>query len=290
VPERGGPSVRRRRLAAELRRLRERAGFLGEEAAERLGWSASKLSRIETTKIGVKQDDLRLLLDLYDVAEPHRRELLALVRESRKAGWIEAATASFPAAYSAYIYAEAEAQKIWNWEPQIIPGLLQTEGYAREVVLGWHSMFRLPPADVELRVEARMMRQQVLSSEQPLELAVVIDESVIHRRFGDRSVMRQQLDHLAESCDLPNVQVQILALNGEHPLGTGSFSYMKFGPVHDVPLHDIVVVEQLDSNYYIEDVDSTNKYRVSFERLREDSLDPAQSRDLIASVAREAWS
>jgi transcriptional regulator with XRE-family HTH domain len=288
VPERGSPTVRRRRLAAELRRLRERAGFVGEEVARLLGWSTSKISRIERGQTGVKSEDLQLLLDLYSVEQPHREELLALARESRRTDWIE--TASFPAGYAEYLYAEAEATTLWNWEPQLVPGLLQTEPYAREVMLGWHTMFALPPTDIDVRVDVRMKRQQTLSSDRPLELSVVIDESVIHRRFGSNAVMRQQLERLAESSDLPNVEIRALPLNGNHPIGTGSFAYMQFAQVHDVPLHDIVAVEQLASNYYVEDTPDTHKYRVAFERLKESSLSLAESRDLIIKVARDIWS
>jgi transcriptional regulator with XRE-family HTH domain len=289
VPEHGSPSIRRRRLAAELRRLREHAGFTGEEIAVRLGWSTSKISRLERGQSGVKNADLRLLLDLYGLQAPHREDLLALARESMKrTGWIE--TASFPSWYAAYIYAEAEATTLWNWEPQIVPGLLQTEGYARAAMQGWISMFALPPTELDIRVDARMRRQQILSGEDPLEFSVVIDQSVIRRRFGDNLTMRGQLERLAESSELPNVELRVLPLDGHHPIGTGSFAYMQFAQVHDIPFHDIVVVEQLASNYYVEETPDTHKYRVAFEQLKADALDREQSRDLIIRTARDMWS
>jgi transcriptional regulator with XRE-family HTH domain len=291
VPEHGSPSVRRRRLAAELRRLRERAGFIGEEVADRLDWSTSKLSRIETSKSGIKLQDLRLLLDLYRVAEPHRSAVLALARESAKTASVDdAAISSFRPGYGEFVYAEAEAIALWNWEPQVIPGLLQTENYAREVMRGWYSMFSLPPAELEVQVDARMKRKQVLIRDQPLNLTAVIDESVIRRRFGENSVMRRQLESLAESSDLPNVEIRILPLDGTHPAGALSFTYMKFSQEHEVPQPDIVYVEQLDNNLYIEDIAETNKYRVTFEHLRAAALNPAESRDLAFNTAREIWS
>ncbi len=291
MPEHGSPSVRRRRLAAELRRLRERAGFTGEDVAERLGWSTSKLSRIETSKSGVKQGDLGLLLDLYGVSEPHRQGVLALTRESTGTSAAEeAAIASFPVGYAAFVSAEREAIGRWDWEPQVVPGLLQTESYAREVMRGWYSMFRLPPSELELRVEARMARQQVLRRQEPLDLSVVIDESVIFRRFGSRSIMRDQFDRLTESSYLPNVEVRVLPLEADHPIGTGAFSYMRFAQVHDVQIPDIVYVERLNGDYSIEDVNETNRYRVTFEHLRDKALDPTESRDLISALARRAWS
>jgi transcriptional regulator with XRE-family HTH domain len=292
VPETGSPSVRRRRLAAELRRLRERAGFTGEQAAERLNWSGSKLSRIETSKSGVREEDLRLLLDLYRIDEPHRSEVLTLARESpRTASAGSAAVAGYPAGYAEFADAEGEATSIWNWEPQVVPGLLQTESYAREVIGGWYEMFSLPPTELEARVAGRMTRQQLLTRDQPQppNFLAVIDESVIHRRFGDNAVMRQQLGRLVESSDLPNVEVRVLPLAGYHPIGAGTFIYMKFPQHYDVPFHDIVTVEQLDREYLIEDVADTNKYRVTFERLKAEALEPAESRDLIVRVAEEVW-
>jgi transcriptional regulator with XRE-family HTH domain len=291
VPDHGSPTVRRRRLAAELRRLRESAGLHGEEAAARLGWSASKLSRIETSKSGIKLEDLRLLLDLYRVGEAHRSEVLALARESAKTAWVDdAAMANFPAGYAAYVYAEAEAATLWHWAPQVIPGLLQTESYAREVVLGWHSMFNLSPTELDARVEARIRRQQILTREQPLDICAVIDESVLRRRIGDRSIMREQLGRLAESSRMPNVELCILPLDGDHPVGTGEFTYMRFAQVHDVRLPDIVNTERLEGDYRVENAEDTNQYRVAFEHLRSQALDPAQSLDVITDVTRQVWS
>jgi len=132
-----------------------------------------------------------------------------------------------------------------------------------------------------------MMRQQILNRDQPLELSVVIDESVVHRRFGDSSVMREQLERLVDSSEMPNVEVLVLPLSGRHPIGTGSFVYMQFQQDHAVPVNDIVTVEQLLSHYYIEDVTETNMYRVTFERLKAEALGAAQSRALIAAEARQ---
>ncbi len=283
MPEQG-TSVGGRRLAAELRRLREHAGLTGEEVSQRLGWSGSKLSRIELHRIGVKQADLRRLLALYGVDESYRDELLALARESKQRGLPQKAAARFPVA--TYAFAEAEAESVWNWEPQVVPGLLQTPEYARAVRELWHRMFPSPPAEIDRWVEVRLLRQQVLKRDPPLQLSVVIDESVLRRRFGDEAVMRQQLEHLLDAAELPNVGVQICPLDRDRPsLPIGAFSYMQFPQVHDVPLHDIVSIENLEGNYDLEDENETFKYRVAFEYLVAESLDPAASRALIASTA-----
>src|SRR5262249_34351842 len=168
-----GTSVAGRRLAGELRRLRERTGLTGEEVSQRLGWSGSKLSRIELHRIGVKQADLRNLLALYGVDDSHRDELMALARESKRRGAVGRAAASFPQV-ATYVYAEAEAESVWNWEPQVIPGLLQTRDYARALRQVWLDMFPGPPSETDRWVEARMLRQQVLNRDPPLQLSVVI--------------------------------------------------------------------------------------------------------------------
>ena len=257
--------------------------------SQRLGWSGSKLSRIELHRIGVKLADLRKLLALYGVDESYREELLALARESKQKGLPQKAAARFPQV-APYVSAEAEAESVWNWEPQVVPGLLQIPDYARAVRQLWQGMFPGPPSEADRWAEARLLRQQVLTRDPPLELSVIIEESVLGRRFGGDAVMRQQLEHLAEASELPNVEVRVYPLNGEHPpLATGAFSYMQFPQVHDVPLHDIVSVEHLEGTYELEEEEQTYMYRVAFEYLSERALDPEQSRALIVATAAEAW-
>jgi transcriptional regulator with XRE-family HTH domain len=289
VPEHGSPSVRRRRLAAELRRLRERAGFIGEEIADRLGWSTSKLSRIETSKSGIKQQDLELLLDLYRVAEPHRSELKALARESRRAARVETIGARLPEVHAEFLNVEAEAESVWDWEPQVVPGLMQTEEYARAVMLGWTSMFRLPLGEIDRRVEAQRLRQQVLERDPPLILSFVIDESVLRRRIADASVMSGQLERIIEVSHMPNVSVRILPLDGNHLVLTGAFTYIRFPRIHEVPLPDAATFEHLAGTEYVEAEETVNQYYVAFQSLEESSLPPDASRDHIAAISRDTW-
>jgi hypothetical protein len=151
-------------------------------------------------------------------------------------------------------------------------------------------MFPGPSSEADRWAEARLLRQQVLTRDPPLELSVIIEESVLTRRFGDRLVMRQQLEHLVEASVLPHVGVRVYPLNGDHPsLATGAFSYMQFPQVHDVPLHDIVSVEHLEGTCDLEDEETTYMYRVAFEYLRERAFGPGASRSLIAATAAEAW-
>ncbi len=286
MPEHGSPTVRGRRLAAELRRLRERSGLRGEEVADRLGWSGSKISRIELHRIGLKQADLRKLLDLYQVEEPHREQLFALARESSGKNWLELATASFAPEYAAYLHAEAEAQSIWTWEPQVVPGLLQTPEYGRAVMRVWHEMFPVPPGETERRIEVRLLRQQILTRDPSLAFSAVIDESVLLRRFGETAVMLEQIEKILEASRLPNVEVRVFRLDGSTPLATGAFSYMRFPQVHEVPLNDLVAVEHLEGNYYLESEAETHRYKVAFEYAASRSLDPRQSRALILAPQR----
>jgi hypothetical protein len=178
---------------------------------------------------------------------------------------------------------------VWNWQPQIVPGLLQTEDYARAVMLGWHSMFTEPPSEVERRVEARRLRQQVLQREPPLQLSFVMDESVLHRKLGEASVMRAQLEHIVNVSRLPNIRVRVLPLKSNPPVVTGAFTYVKFPQLHDVPLNDIVTFEHLTGTEQVEDQDETYRYGVAFRTLEERSLSLDQSREELARVATEEW-
>ena len=291
MPERGSPNLaRRQRLAAELRRLRERAGLTGNEATERLGWSASsKLSRIELGKSGVKPGDLQALLNLYEVTPARRKELIALAEESRTSGAVQAATMRLPGEQVAFLEAEADAESIWIWDPQVVPGLFQTEDYTRALFQAWVTRFALPSAEVDRRIETYRLRQEVLTRDSPPRVWVVIDESVLRRRIGEPSVMRTQLEYLAEVSELPNVDIRVLPLSGEHLLATGSFYYLKFRQLHDVPLNDIVSFDHLTGVENVEGENEVNQYHVVLDSLLESSLDRESSRALIIAVAHEIW-
>jgi transcriptional regulator with XRE-family HTH domain len=289
VPERGSSTVRRRQLAAELRRLRERAGYSATEVVTQLGWpSGSKLSRIELNRIGVKEEDLVLLLDLYGTQNPHRAALIALAGEAREPSRLDNLSAVVRGEHAEFMQREAEALAEWNWEPQVIPGLLQTDAYTRAIMTGWVSMLTEPYSHIEDRVEGRRLRQEALiTRDPPLELRMVIDESALRRSFADASVMRGQLEHLVAVSEYPNIEVRILPLDGSHVLGVGAFAYMTFPPIHDVSVPDIVAFEHLTGTHFIEDELETTKYRVAFKSLRKSALEPVESRDRIISTIRD---
>jgi transcriptional regulator with XRE-family HTH domain len=290
VPEPASPTVRRRRLAAELRRLRERAGLTGDDVAKRVKWSASKISRIETSQTAPSVPDMRKLLTLYDIEGRYAEELLALAKEAAGKGWWETYSPTLPPEYAGLIGMEAEAKSALSWAAQIVPGLFQTEDYAREVTNGYlERIDPVPPSETRRRVEVRLARQQVLTRDNPLNLRAVLDQSVLYRRFGNRDVMKSQMEKLLElSEERDNITLHILPLDGRHPIGTGAFVLFQFGDVHHVTHEDVVYIETLTGGRYVEEEEEVYRYRRSFDRLSELALDQVKSRQMLMD-ARDKW-
>lgn len=287
MPPPASPTVRRRRLAAELRRLRESRDLTLDHVADRLHWSASKLSRIENAKTGVKPTDVRRLLELYGLSDTPADDLMTLAREAERKGWWEAYSDAIPDEYSAFIGLESEALAQAQWEMAVVPGLLQTGTYARQTVLALQPIVGIPPGQVEARVEARLRRQAVLTRERPLELAVVLDESVLLRDFGGRATMYEQLLRLIEIGRLPNVSLRVRPLAAPHlPPGVDSFQILRFGATY----HDVVVFADMLSRsiYFEEDLD-TYHYSLVFAKLVQQSLDPDESAKMISNIAEHVW-
>jgi Uncharacterized protein conserved in bacteria len=280
-----GPTVRRRRLASELRRLRERREMTLEEAAEKLGWSAAKLSRIETARYGISPADLARMLDFYELDEDKRRPLRSLARTARTRGWWEAYADSLPSDYSAYIELEAEASFIRTYDSLIVHGLLQTEEYAREIIRA-ALMGLSAPAEVERRVEVRMTRQELLLREEnPLRFWTVIDESALIRRVGSAATMRKQYAKLLEFADRDNVTIQVLPFaKGAHSGTTGTFTLLEFREPYDP---EVVYVENMTSILYVENDAEIYLYALAFDHLRAMALDPDESKLLIARLAEQ---
>lgn len=286
----GGQSVRHRRLAAELRRLRGRAEMTGDQVAEGLGWSPSKVSRLEHGRTGYKLADVKSLLDLYGVQGGQRNELLALTKDTSKRSWLESESATLPSRFGPYVSMETEAETIWSWEPLVIPGLLQTEDYARSIFEAWQSVVTMSPAEIQRRLDIRLARQELLVRDPPPALTAILDEAVLTRQIGDAAVMRGQLGHLVECSARPPIEVRVLPLNAYHPVLTGSFNYFRFPGTEDVAFDDVVTAEHLTNNYYIEDEDDTYQYRLAFERLVAESGTAKESRELIKKRIQELWS
>jgi hypothetical protein len=194
-----------------------------------------------------------------------------------------------PGEQVAFLEAEADAESIGIWEPMVVPGLFQTEKYSRALLQAWIIRFALPAGEVDRRVAARRLRQEILTRDPPPQVSAVIDESVLRRRIGEPPVMREQLGHLMAISELPNVDLRILPLDGEHMVATGPFNYLKFRQLHEVPLGDIVMYENLTGMDDIEDEGDVHQYKVAFESLTSAALDPEQSRALITAVADQVW-
>jgi transcriptional regulator with XRE-family HTH domain len=281
VADRRPPSVRARQLAAELRRLRDAATLTGEEAAGRLGWSPSKISRIETGTTAPGPADLRRLLDLYEVSGTQRGRLELLGQSAGQRGWWDAYSDTLGPEYTALIALEAEAESVRWYSPMLVPGLLQTERYAREVISS--GLLIAPPGEVERRVQVQMTRQRVLAGDNPAQLSVVLDEAAVLRMVGGAGIMREQLAHLAKMASQPTVTVQVLPLSaGPHPATTGEFTILAF-PELIAP--DVVYLENMTSDLYVEREGEVYRYGMAFDRLRELALTPEKSAQLITEQA-----
>lgn len=283
------PTVRRRRLAAELRRLR--GGHTLSAVAAALGWSAAKVSRYELGQGSFPLEEIQKLVDYYGVTEPRRAQLLALaVEANERAWWYDYADALSPE-YMEFIGLEAEAGSELVWQVAAVPGLLQTEDYARAIHVAHQQVVLMPPGGFERRVQVRMIRQQVLTTRNPpLELSAVIDESVLLRKVGSRRVMFAQLHHLAEMAELPNINLRVLPLRGKTSLRADSFGVFGFSAQHETSkLGDVVTTESVKSELYIEGETETYEFRLFFDAFTEASLPAGQSRELILETARQQW-
>jgi transcriptional regulator with XRE-family HTH domain len=285
LPSKRPPSVRARQLAAEIRRLREVGRLTGEEAAVQLGWSPSKISRIETGRSQVTVSDLRRLLDLYQVPSSRRERLIELARTAEQRGWWDAYADTLSEGYSAVIALEAVAESVRQYDPSLIPGLLQTEAYIEEIVRS--SLLGEPPGVVPRRVEVRLARQALLTREEdPLDLTVVLDEGALRRQVGGPAVMREQLLHLAEMAVRPNITLQVLPFAvGSHLGMQGGFMILRFpGAIES----GVVYLENMTSDIFVEREDEVHHYRLAFDRLREIAFEPEQSVALITDMADQA--
>ena len=284
----GSPTVRRRRLAAELRALRETKGRSGESVAHALRWSPSKISRYERAKTGLRPREVERLLDYYGVNGQHRAMLLALAEDASQKGWWEEYADSLPEDYQQFIGLEHEATSAAIWHVDVVAGLLQTEAYARHIIDSYDRIEPVPPSQVSRLVRVRMRRQQVLDR-LGLKLSVVIDESVLLRRIGSDVTMYEQLQRLAREGDRPNLTLQVLPLDGPHTVIGESFVLFGFEADGDAVLQDVVATEQMRSGFIIEGERETHLHRVAFRGLTEVALSPADSKQMILELAESLW-
>jgi transcriptional regulator with XRE-family HTH domain len=280
--------VRRRRLAAELRAIRESRGKSGDAVAAALKWSASKISRYERARTSLRPGEVERLLDYYEIIGPRRALLLGLAEDAAQKGWWEEFGDSITEEYQQFIGLEYEATSMSIWHVDVVTGLLQTEAYARHIISSLSRIEPIPPGMIGRIVTVRMRRQQVLDRE-GLQLSVVLDESVLKRRIGDESVMYEQLQRLAREAEKPNVTLQILPLDAQHTVFGESFVIFGFAVDGNAIMQEVVSTETMKSGFILEAERETYLHRIAFQILADAALDPAASRELILQTAESFW-
>ncbi len=270
------PVLRRRELGYRLRDLRHQAGFSVDRACEVLECSPAKISRIETGARGVSLRDVRDLSEAYGVEPSEREHLLALVRESKQQTWWE----DYDVPYKQFIGLETAAQSIRDFESGLVPGLLQTKEYARELTRGM--VPRLPAAMVRQAVDARLTRQKILLRPNPPQFHAILDEAALRRVVGSPEIMRAQLEFLIERAAKPNVTIQIIPFEaGAHPGQDSTFMILDFDEAMD---SNVVYVEGLIGNMYLDRPADLDRYAQFFEDLRGVALNQERSIDLIEQI------
>ena len=280
---RTGPTVRRRRLGSELRRLREAAGLTCEQAADHLECSASKISRLETARVPARAIDVQALCLLYDAGEEQTGVLVALARESKTEGWWQRFDGVLPDWFGTFVGLEAEAVAIRTYEIQLVPGLLQTEGYARALFetagLGGG------PESVEANVSIRRSRQEILRGDSPPQYWAVLSEAALKRLVGGPAIMRDQLLYLTETSELRNVTIQVIREDaGAHPGMVTPFVILSFPDRADP---EVTFVDYLTGALYLEKREEVDQFSLAFNHLVAAAISPQQSVDLIRTTAKQ---
>jgi transcriptional regulator with XRE-family HTH domain len=279
VPRTIGPTVRRRELGAQLRALRTGKGWTVEQVAARLLISSSKMSRLETGQRGASARDIRDLANLYGLDDEERQRLADLAQAGKQHAWWQ--PLSLP--YSTYVGLEADATSIRDFGLGVMPGLLQTPDYARAVLDS--AVPHLAPDEVEHLIDGRIARQQrVLSGESPPQFQAILETSVLHRVVGSRSTMQAQLQRLLEASELPNVTVRVVPYEaGALPSATNKFIILSFATL---ALPDVVYIEGLTGDVYIERKEDTDIYSNAFRALDRLAASPDETRGIITAILR----
>jgi len=277
---RGSPTLRRRQLGQELRRLREAAGTTIDQVAERLNCSASKISRIETGQSGVSSREVRDILAAYQIEGELAEWLVEMAREAKQRGWWQLYGTVLT---SAYVGLEAAAAGLRSFEPLVVPGLLQTEEYARAMVLAGRP--DMSTEEVEQRIRVRMKRQSLLFQDDPLQLSIILDEAALRRPVGGIDAMRRQLDKLVNAAGLPHVTLQVLPLSaGAHGGMDGAFTILLF---EEQANQNLVFAANGAGGLFLEKDEEIERYASIFAGLQRGALSPARSIEMIATLAKE---
>ena len=280
----GGPTVLRILLGAQLRRLREAKRITLEDAGRVIRASHSKISRLETGRVGFKDRDISDLLTFYGVTnEDERTSLRSLAQRANAPGWWHDFSDVLPPWFEAYVGLEEVATQVRAYEVQFVPGLLQSEDYARAVTLLGHDDAQ--PREIERRVRLRMARQAVLDKPEPPNVWAVVDEAVLRRPAGSPAVMQGQLKHLLDMAQRPNITIQVMPFQaGGHSAAGGPFSILRFA---EPDLPDVVYLEQLTSALYLDKPEVVDSYLKVMERICMEAATPADSIDVITTILAE---
>ncbi|CAM5695510.1 helix-turn-helix domain-containing protein [Streptomyces griseomycini] len=282
------PTLLKMLVGVQLAGFREDAGMAQDQAARSVGFSAAKLSRIESGK-GRRpptESDVRALLELYRTDDYEASVLLKLLQRAGEPGWWQRYDKRLmPEWFDRLVGLQEAAATIRTFEIQYVPGLLQTAAYTRAVVE--RGLPNAPASEVQRRVELRMRRAELLLREGAPQLWAVIDESILLRVLGGSEVMREQLAHLVRMAERPNVTVQIVPLDVTNASAPAiPVTYLRFGGL-DLP--DVVYLEHIRSANFLEDRDETEEYRIALDRLADEALEPRESVDLLRRTMRDRY-
>jgi transcriptional regulator with XRE-family HTH domain len=280
----GSPTVLRMILARQLQALREKAGLSYEQAAQAIYSSEWTIRRVERAEGGLKPLTVKSLLQAYGVTDPGEIDaFVALSRDASKPGWWHSYDDVLPPWFRTAIGLEESASLIRAYEPQVVPGLLQTEGYVRAITV---ASFPAAPEDfAERAVALRLARQQLLSRPEPPSYWVVLDETVLRRPIGGRKVMRAQLEHLISAAGQPKVTIQVIPFAaGWHPALYGMFNIFRF-PGEQLP--DIVYTETLTGSYYLNKPEESARYTEALDRMAAQAASPDQTIKILHETLKE---
>jgi transcriptional regulator with XRE-family HTH domain len=281
---RRSPTLRRRRLSAELRRLRRECGMTALEVTEQLSWAGGKLTRMERGEwVRPNPRDVQDLLDVYGVRDEHQREqLMTWAKEGRERGWWHPYRDMLSESYTTFVGLEAEASTERTFELAVIPGLLQTPDYARALLQSGPA--EISSEDIDQRVEVRVARQEILTGSDPIRLVAVIDEAALRRPAGSDEVMRAQLEQLINMATRPKTTVLVIPFRkGRHPGTTGPFTILEFPQRLDP---DAVYIENVAGELFLEEPADVDRFRIAFERLTALAESPEDTIKMIAELLK----
>ncbi|MFC8916229.1 helix-turn-helix domain-containing protein [Streptomyces sp. NPDC057116] len=277
----GSPTARRRRLSIELKKLRESHGYTCAQVGDALDWSGSKVNRMETGTGRIQPSDVDALCRFYDTNDELRDFLKSLARQAKTRGWWQAHGSGVPAWFSIYVGLEQEISTFRQYQCEFLPGLMQTSAYAAEL---HRATNQLSPEDVERAVRVRMERQAMLTRPNAPDAWFIVHESALRNAVGDATLMREQLERILESMELPRVTLQVLTFDsGSYP-ATGPFTMLGFPDPEDP---DIVYRDGITDAVYLEGASDVREYARAFDMLRAAAASPQRSVQVIRSVLKD---